>query len=136
VAIDAEKMDELTAHSREAPRLIPEGIAALKAVRRAVADLMAKLDPLQARLAFIAAKASRVRRDLDRQTLQAECREIEETVSEVRTELILRLMDAPPQIAGHSRILDIEKALDSIARSLKQTRRVLSHVSQVSGRAS
>jgi hypothetical protein len=124
------------AHPQEAPRLVPEGIAALKAVRLAVADLMPKLDPVQARLAFIAAKAGRVRRDTDRQTLDAECREIEAVVGEIRTELILRLMEAPPQIAGHSRVLDIEKALDSIERSLRQTRRVLSDVSQVSGRVS
>jgi len=129
-------MGELNHLPNETTRLVPQGVAASKAVRLAVADVMSKLEPLQARVAFLAAKGGRVRGAVDRKAMEAECQEIEAVVGEVRTELILRLMDAPPLIAGHSRILDIEKALDSIERSVKQTRGVFTNGSQASGRAS
>ena len=44
-----------------------------------------------------------------------------------RTDLIIELAEAPRVISGHSRVADVEKALDNIEAALKDIERRLSH---------
>lgn len=53
------------------------------------------------------------------------CGEIERQIAEVRTDIIVVLADTPRDIAGHSRVVDIEKALDNIETKLAGVRRQL-----------
>ena len=54
------------------------------------------------------------------------CDEIAREISDVRGDLILDLADAPRPVAGHSRVVDVEKALDNIETSLRDVRARLS----------
>jgi len=50
------------------------------------------------------------------------CQEIEREIADVRTDLIVNLAEAPQRVSGHSRVVDIEKALDNLERSLGAVR--------------
>jgi hypothetical protein len=41
--------------------------------------------------------------------------------------LIETLMDAPPRVAGNSRIADVERALDNIEAAVRRVRERLGH---------
>jgi hypothetical protein len=43
-----------------------------------------------------------------------QCALIRGQLTEARTELILRLADAPQRVSGHSRVVDVERALDGV----------------------
>jgi hypothetical protein len=70
--------------------------------------------------------AERNRGRLDRDQILARCDEIAREISDVRGDLILDLADAPRPVAGHSRVVDVEKALDNIETSLRDVRARLS----------
>lgn len=50
----------------------------------------------------------------ERAAMADRCGEIAREIAEVRTDIIFVLADTPQTIAGHSRVVDIEKALDNI----------------------
>ena len=50
------------------------------------------------------------------------CDEIAREIADVRGDLILDLAEAPQPVAGHSRVVDIEKALDNIETALRDVR--------------
>ena len=72
-----------------------------------------------------AAKAGRSSTDHDRADMLSSCDRIEQEVSEARTQIIIGLADAPQAVRGHSRVVDVEKALDSIETSLAEVRAAL-----------
>lgn len=82
--------------------------------RQAVAQIAARLQPLRDRIALIAAMAPRPLSNSERAGLAAECDAISAAATAARTELISNLMEAPRKVAGHSRVVDIEKAIDSL----------------------
>jgi hypothetical protein len=49
-------------------------------------------------------------------------REIDAGIMELRTELIVRLADAPQKVAGNSRVVDVERALDNIEAAVTALR--------------
>lgn len=58
------------------------------------------------------------------------CGEIAREIAEVRTDIIFLLADTPRDIAGHSRVVDIEKALDNIEMKLAGVQKQLGTVAQ------
>ena len=108
------------------PRRAPVGgLAATRQARSAIADVAAGLADLHARARFIAASARYAHSTPAHTKLVAQCSEIEKAISEARSELIVNLMDAPPKVAGHSRVVDVEKSLDSLERALAAARQAL-----------
>jgi hypothetical protein len=53
------------------------------------------------------------------------CDAIEAELLSVRTTLLLDLADAPQKIAGHGRVVDVEKALDGVEAQTGELRRLL-----------
>jgi hypothetical protein len=82
--------------------------------RVAVADVVSRFEPWRHGLALMSAKAGRTHEEDERRTMREQCHDIRRQLSEARTELILRLADAPRRVSGHSRVVDVERALDSI----------------------
>jgi hypothetical protein len=54
----------------------------------------------------------------DRLRILASCHEHRQEVGLARTDLILGLANAPQSIAGHSRMVDVERALDCVEDAL------------------
>lgn len=106
------------------PRTVSVAVADGREARAAISDVVDRLEPLRNRAIFIGAKVRHATRQ-ERPKLAEECRRIELAIGDARTELIIRLMDAPPSVAGHSRVLDVEKAIDSLERSLEDVRLAL-----------
>ena len=63
----------------------------------------------------------------ERRMMLERCAGIEAELRAARTELIIELGEAPQAIAGHSRVSDVERALDSIEAALADIRHRLSH---------
>jgi hypothetical protein len=82
--------------------------------RRAVADAVRSLQPLREQVALIAARAERPLAAAERQRLCQQCENVERICQEVRVALRERLMDAPHKVVSHSRVTDVEKALDNL----------------------
>jgi hypothetical protein len=96
--------------------------------REALADAFSHFPQWRSDVARFEMTADRVARDADRQPMRSRCEEIEREITDVRTELILNLAEAPQQISGHSRVVDIEKALDNIEAALRDVKeRLQSH---------
>lgn len=73
---------------------------------------MARFPEWRQRCAFMEAAAARPH--IDRAPLVEDCATIRAEVQEARTDILLALADAPPRLAGHSRVVDVERALDSV----------------------
>jgi hypothetical protein len=99
-------------------------VATARQARSAIADVAAQLEPLLNRTIFIQAKA-RHGYLAERPELERQCDEIESAIIEARSEVILRLMDAPAAVTSHSRVLDLERAIDSLERALAEARLAL-----------
>lgn len=73
-------------------------------------------------LATFEARARRRLTEAERGDMLARCGEIETEVLTVRTELILSLAEAPQRVRSNSHVVDVERALDSVERSLGDVR--------------
>ena len=104
---------------------LPTGMAAARHARAAIADIAADLAVLHGKVAFIAARARHPDSRASRSQLVNECDRVQEAILGARTKLIVRLMDTPATVAGHSRVVDIEKSLDSLERALSEARQAL-----------
>lgn len=62
--------------------------------------------------------------------MASRCEEISREIANVRADIIWLLADTPREIAGHSRVVDIEKALDSIETKLAGVQSQLSPARQ------
>lgn len=60
-----------------------------------------------------------------RDAMRAECADLTAEIQEARTDLLLALAEAPQAVAGHSRVVDVERALDGIENNLAEIRRQL-----------
>ena len=88
--------------------------------RTAVADVVARCAPMRARIAVMHALAQRRLTATERARLTNECAEFQHEIAAARTALIIGLMDAPAKVTSHSRVFDIEKALDGIEVALAE----------------
>jgi hypothetical protein len=112
-------------HEHGRHRAPPTDMAAAREARAAIAQVAAELAVLHGKVALIAARARHPESGTTRAQLVNECRRVEDAVLAARTELIVRLMDTPPSVAGHSRVVDVEKSLDSLERALAEARSAL-----------
>lgn len=87
--------------------------------RAALADALTHFPKWRDDLALLAIRADRVSGAQDVERIVLRCEEIARELSDVRAGLILELADAPARICGHSRVVDIEKALDNIENALR-----------------
>jgi hypothetical protein len=96
-------------------------------VRDALEPTLTLFNAWRSDVASMAVRADRHAGDRDRRAMLERCAAIEDEVLAARTDLILELGEAPQAIAGHSRVADVEKALDNIEMALKDLERRLSH---------
>jgi hypothetical protein len=96
-------------------------------VREALEPTLAQFNGWRSDLASFAVRAQRHAGDRDRQKMLERCAAIEDELRTARTDILLELAEAPRTIAGHSRVADVEKALDSIETALRDVRRRLDH---------
>lgn len=82
--------------------------------RRAVIEIGRRLGPMRERIAMIDAHAQRGVSDPLRGNLIDECLEITESFREARVDLLCNLIDAPARVTSHSRVADLEKAIDNL----------------------
>jgi hypothetical protein len=94
-------------------------------VREAIEPTLTHFNAWRSDLASFAVRAERHWGEGDRQAMLARCAAIEEELLAARTELILELAEAPQVIAAHSRVTDVEKALDNIEAALEDIKRRL-----------
>jgi hypothetical protein len=95
--------------------------------RRVLAGALAQFGDWRSDLANFSARAGRGLTAADRAAMLKRCDAIAAELLDVRTALILDLADAPPKVAGHSRVVDVEKALDGVeAQAAELRRRLLS----------
>lgn len=96
-------------------------------VREALAPTLTHFRDWRSDLARFAVRADRHAAGVDREAMLARCAAIQAELQQARTDIILELADAPRAIAGHSRVADVEKALDNIEAALADVRRRLEH---------
>lgn len=94
--------------------------------RAALADALTHFPKWRDDVARFAISAERTR---DPTLMLARCDEIAREIAAVRSDLILDLAEAPQRVSGHSRVVDIEKALDNIEAALNDVRARLSRPS-------
>lgn len=91
--------------------------------RLAVQGAVAQVGQWRNDLARFSARTARPCTPDDRRTILKRCARIEAELADVRAALLRDLEAAPQRVAGHSRVVDIERALDGIAgqtRALRQ----------------
>ena len=94
-------------------------------VRRALADSIDQIGRWRMDAALIEARAARRLSDEERVALRRQCTTIEAGIMEIRTGLIVDLAEAPSRIKAHSRVVDVEKALDNLEATLGDLQRHL-----------
>jgi hypothetical protein len=93
--------------------------------RRAIADTLERFGSWRLDLARFQGMAERRFTDAERRAMLERCTDIEDELTAARTDLLEGLADAPQNVAGHSRVVDVERALDNIADAVAALRRRL-----------
>lgn len=90
--------------------------------RTALADALTYFPKWRDDVARFSMTADRARSRFDPEPMLARCEEIEREIADVRGDLILDLAEAPQPVSGHSRVVDIERALDNIELALRDVK--------------
>jgi hypothetical protein len=64
-----------------------------------------------------------LRQASDRSSILAEAKSLRAQIVDARTDILMILADASAAVAGNSRVVDVEKALDTLDETLKQIER-------------
>ena len=96
-------------------------------IREALEPTLTHFNAWRSDVASMAVKAARHAGDDERRAMLERCAAIEEELLAARTDLLIEFADAPQPIAGHSRVADVEKALDNIEAALRDVERRLQH---------
>jgi hypothetical protein len=95
-------------------------------VTEILAATMERFPDWRQRCALMAAEAERPGNNAEQ--LTEGCAAIRAEVQDARTDILLALADTPPRLAGHSRVVDVERALDSVETAVAAVeRRLLRH---------
>lgn len=94
-------------------------------VRRAIATSWSRFSPWRNDIAHFNALAERGASAPDRDKMLARCAAIETELLATRTDLIVNLAGSPAPVAGHSRVVDVERALDNIEQAVSELRQRL-----------
>lgn len=90
--------------------------------RKAIAETLARFGAWRVDLSRFAGKVERRFSDAERAAMLARCATIEGELLMARTDLLLGLADAPQKVVGHSRVVDVERALDNVAAAVGELR--------------
>ena len=90
-----------------------------------LAETISRFPAWRQRCAFMAAAAERPGANYAH--LVRDCATIRAEVHAARTEILMALVDTPPRRAGHSRVVDVERALDSVDAAVAEFERRLRH---------
>jgi hypothetical protein len=90
--------------------------------REVIADVLGRFADWRQALAHFQARAERGFSASERADTLERCAQIEAELMAARTGLILSLADAPRQVAGNSRVVDVERALDNIEAAIAALR--------------
>lgn len=93
--------------------------------RRAVAPTLMHFEAWRSSLTLLIARSERRFSDEEQIEMLSRCIAIDAELLEARTGLLLDLADAPAPVSGHSRVVDVEKALDGVAATVAGVRRRL-----------
>lgn len=93
--------------------------------RQAVEPTVEQFHAWRSALAMLAVRAERRFRDADRQAMLERCAEIEGEIAGARSGLRAGLAEASEKVAGHSRVADVERALDGIEAAVRELRKKL-----------
>jgi hypothetical protein len=83
-----------------------------------IQETLGHFDKWRDRVAML--QASVERKGADRKAIRKECTSIRAGILQARTNLILGLAESPARMSGHGRVVDVERALDSLEESLTQ----------------
>jgi hypothetical protein len=90
--------------------------------RLAIAGTVEKFGAWRQELASFAARSARRQTRGERDDILKRCSAIEQEVLGARTDIIVALAEAPRRVAGHSRVVDVERALDNIHSAVNSIR--------------
>ena len=93
--------------------------------RRAIEASWSLFTPWRSDIAHFTAHTERGASEEDRAMMLARCAAIEKELLAVRTDLIANLAGSPRKVAGHSRVVDVENALDNIEQAVSRLRQKL-----------
>ncbi len=90
--------------------------------RAAIASTVHQFDAWWTDLAMFTVQVERSYSPQLRAAMLARCVAISRELQDARATMIVNLMDAPRKVVGHSRVADVEKALDGIEATLRRIR--------------
>jgi hypothetical protein len=90
--------------------------------RQAIAATLEQFAAWRRDLAHFDAQVDRHFSAADRERMLARCAQIEGELLAARTDLLAGLMDAPQKVTAHSRVVDVERALDDVERAVRALR--------------
>lgn len=93
----------------------------------AIADIVGRFAAWRYALTLMAAKLARPHSGDEWHTMREQCRNIRRQLTEAHTDLLVSLAEAPAAVSGHSRVVDVERALDGIEAMLDGIERSLMH---------
>jgi len=108
-------------------RAAPSGESGRQA-KRAVSDIIDRFGPWRASVARMLVQSDRMCSAAERVSLEKECEQLETAVRIARLEVLDRLIEAPHKVVSDSRIVDVERGLDSLELSLANCRARLAEV--------
>jgi hypothetical protein len=95
--------------------------------RKAVSDIVDRFTPWRLAIAQMKGRAQhrRVLSREERQDMLDQCDGIANGLLQARTDLLIDLAEAPIKVTAHSRVVDVERALDNLEASLLDLRHIL-----------
>jgi hypothetical protein len=96
--------------------------------RHAIEGTLEKFAEWRAALAKIGVQAQRRMTSIERAAMLDRCTQIEAELMAARTDLLANLMETPRGVQSHSRVVDVEKALDGIEIELRRLSRTLGDI--------
>lgn len=118
-ALDMSPVDRL---ARTPKRRSSESHLTRKQAMLVLSNVVGRFGAWRSELAIIASRVARPHSEAERVAMRTACVRIATQVSDAHAEIIIGLAGAPQSVRGHSRVVDVEKALDGVEASLEDLR--------------